>query len=167
MIYKKIIIILVAVYFSACSNKTIKTNEQEHTKLKLDSGYEIGYAYMKDGKILVSVSMKYEEPKEEDIEVITITEDGFYPNYYLSDEEENGKFIYCSFVNSKNKENGISEKCDSEYTTHSIGHVFLNMFGALLGDAANSQSFDKEYFLKIIADNNLINEQKKLLNTKW
>jgi len=121
---------------------------------------------MKDGKILVSVSMKYEEPKEEDIEVITITEDGFYPNYYLSDEEENGKFITCSFASWKNKERGISKKCDSEYTTHSIGHVLSNMFIALLGDPANIQSFDKEYFFKVIADNNLINEQKKLLNTK-
>lgn len=166
MIYKKIIIVLVVVFFSACSNKTIKTNEQEHTQLKLDNTERIGFAYMKDGTTLVSVSKEYEELKEEDIEVIAITKYGFYPDYYLSDKEENGKFITCSFASWKNKERGISKKCDSEYTTHSTGHVFANMGIMLLGDPANIQSFDKEYFFKVITDNNLINEQKKLLNLK-
>ena len=36
----------------------------------------------------------------------------------------------------------------------------------LLGDPANLQSFDKEYFLKIVEDNNLLNEQQKLLKEK-
>lgn len=162
-LYKNIIIALVMLSFSACMNTTAKPSSKDNAQL--NNGETIGYAYMEDGKTLVSVSKEYKEPQE-DIEVIVISKNGFYPDYDLSNKELNGDSIMCSLASWKNKEQGILKKCDSEYTTHSTGQVFANMGIMLLGDPANIQSFDKKYFLKIIEDNNLVNEQQKLLKEK-
>ena len=133
----------------------------------LSKGEVIAYAYMKNGRTLVSISDKYKQPEEdEDIEIIKITESGFYPDYYLSIKDINGDTIYCNMADWQNEKKGIEKKCDSEYTTHSAGQVLFNISSVILGSVTNFQSFDKEYFFKVIEDNNLIQERKQLMRLK-
>ena len=147
------------------SQPNIKQTEEAKYALE-DGGGTIGYAYLKDGIKLLYVSKKYEEPKDDSIEIVAINENGYYPDYYMSEEEENGKTIYCSMADWKNEEKGIKEQCDSAYTTHSTANVLLNIAVVALGDASNAQAFDKEYFLKVMQENHLDEKKKELLKMK-
>ena len=61
MMYRNIMIVLVMVFFTACTSTTAKPNSEASTQhLKVGA---ISYAYMEDGKTLVSISREYKEPK--------------------------------------------------------------------------------------------------------
>jgi len=152
------------VAFNGCSKEAKPSvNNLSMDKPLLASGSIVGYAYMDGGTELVSVSEERHTPKNGE-EIIRLTDSGFYPDYYLTNKDINGDTIYCVFPSWKNEKKGRKEKCDSEYTTHSFGQVMFNL--ALFFYVPNFQSFDKEYFLKIVKDNNLIEEKRKLQYSK-
>lgn len=166
----KYILILFTILLAGCAGNDPKPALKESIQIdkedpKLDFNSKvIGFAHMKDGDELVSVSKTNDTPMDDDVEVIKIREDGFSPAYYVSHEQENGKLILCSLADWKNKQNNQDKICDSHYTSHTALDIMLNAGVWLLGDPSNMKIFDKKYFLEVVEKNNLMAEQKKLLN---
>ena len=152
---KKIIrtLLLVSIITGCSSHKPIPNS------IKLSDGPTIAYAYMKDGDTLLRVQNSYSRPRDKNVEVIHIKKDGFYPDYDLGALEEDGKMLDCDLTDEKNNIRGVKNKCNSNYTTHSVGHVLLITGLLAIGHAKNLQAFDKEYFFEVIDKNNLVDEQ--------
>jgi hypothetical protein len=137
----------------------------------------IGYAYMQNGTKLIEVSLD-KKPVASDIEIILITEGGFYPNYSMTAKQLEGEAIGCDLKSSYNAEKGQVALCDSYYTTRSTGDMVYsgvtNIVGTGLllglnlaaGLVADFQSFDKNLFLKIVEENGLSKYRSELLENR-
>ena len=158
---KIIVVLTLSLFFAACSTKSVEPQKIKKGA-KLLSATALGYAYMQNGTKLVYVSRERRKPKDDE-EIIVISAYGFYPDYYMTSKEEQGAIIPCKIVDWQNKKLHITKKCDSRYTLHTTGAVLVNLGVLLLGTVGNTQAFDKKYFLEIVEKNNLMDEQKKLL----
>ncbi len=63
----------------------------------------LGYAYMQGGTKLIEVSLDL-KPVAENVEIIRITDGGFFPNYEMDDKQLKGDIISCSAKSSTNTE---------------------------------------------------------------
>ncbi|MEA2016884.1 MAG: hypothetical protein U9N59_00430 [Campylobacterota bacterium] len=164
-------------FFTGCNsanqNKVSSNNISDNNlnEVILYDGHAIGFAYMKEGKTLIDVKKSYIEPIE-GVEVIKITRYGFYPDYKMTTRNETGNDTRDCYFNMK-----ITDKnykyCSSKYTRRylfSNGAVLIHSivgrfgFDYVRGKAFDPQFFEKEYFLKIVKDNNLNEYRKKIIS---
>ena len=149
----------------------------DYVKPALSNSSTLGYAYMQGGTKLLKVSMNAES-HDENVELIRITEYGFYPNYSLSNEQENAKqLIGCGLRGKVAADHTENEKlaCDSHYvnreavatalaTTLTAGAAFFS-FGtsALATGLPDPKYFHQDSFLEVVEKNDLQKYRTELL----
>jgi hypothetical protein len=145
----------------------------------------LGYAYMQDGSKLLKVSLDANEARDKDVELIRITEGGFFMDYNLNPEQIAGnKAVVCSTDNESNGptySNGnkdLTKVCQSHFFTHTAVDIAASTLASTVftvlnlginlieGSLINGKTFDKDAFLKIIDDNNLGKYRAELLTIK-
>ena len=162
-IYLSIFILL---FLSGCLGiKSTNVSLQKEDGLYLSKDYTLAYAYLYNGDTLRRISFKYEEPKEGE-ELIKITRNGFYPDYAMQNDVENGgKSLGCLVVMSqKDKDYKYCRSNFTKRTVLSTGVAAIWNAGATLttvglnvatGTIADPKFFDKDRFLQVVKDNNL------------
>ncbi|HQT36119.1 MAG TPA: hypothetical protein PLA07_03935 [Sulfuricurvum sp.] len=136
----------------------------------LSDSTTLGYAYLSQGKTLSKVSMNRENLAN-DMEIIRITKDGFYPDYQIpTNAQDCGKI----FVNGSYVDYSQSNFCKSNFSKrHVVGMVatglinsIMTPLGALVQQKAiymDGKSFDNETFMEVVKNNNLEKYREKLL----
>lgn len=172
--FQVLTIVLLGSIFTGCvgissSNMDLEVKDGLH----LSNRNIIAYAYMKNGDKLEYVTFNYEKPKDNQ-EVIRISSNGFYPDYNMSSREESGevspgclvvmsekdknyKFCKSNFTGRTALATGVSAFTNTLTTFTTVG---LNV---AMGAISDPKFFDKDKFLKIVKDNQLI-QIKSALN---
>ena len=157
---------------------------KEYQNISIENSQLLGYAKMLNGTKFIGITQS--SKKEDNIELIKITKNGFYPNYFIKkydcDDEYNLNICNSAFMeNSSNLGRGLflltlgalaqgvtveggtnRENKDVENT--------IKVLGGLIGYAGGmsffneSKTFNEIKFLEIIRKNRLENERQKLLN---
>ncbi len=165
------LISITLVLFSGCNSSlstgTPTTLQNSSAKnIQISQFNTIGYAHIKDGDKLVKVSLNYTVPNSKEIEVIEITEGGFYPSYHIPNET-----VRC-FTNKFEDSENNSDFCSSIFASKdslktSGANVFRTaaLFGTnvLSGSAIYYVDFNSDYFLEIIKKNDLEKYRQSLL----
>lgn len=135
----------------------------------------LGYAYMQDGTKLVKVSMSGDEEHDKDIELIRITEGGFYPNYSMNTKTENGGGGEKACAVTMDDNDKDKPFCRSHYTSReALMTGMAALFNAaatfttvglnvVAGAVADPKYFHKNDFLEIVKKNNLQKYREELL----
>jgi hypothetical protein len=153
----------------------------------LSSYGTLGYAYMKGGTKLVKVipnSAEYavkaliEEDKNNDIELIKITRGGYYPNYSMNSNTENGKGgkgMPTCLVHMNDKDPNLPF-CRSHYTSRealmtgvatlwNAAATFTTVgLNVATGTLADPKYFHKDEFLDIVKKADLPKYREALLS---
>ena len=159
--------------FSGCATDSTVTHRSAD-EARLSDGTTLAYAYMKDGDKLLKISTERDKKIDDDIEIIRITYGGFYPDYRMSHEVENGEKSPGCFVKMEDKDKD-KKFCDSRYTGRqalytgiasivnaaaTVTTVGLNVASGAISDP---KFFQREQFLKIVKENRLPKYRKELL----
>lgn len=143
----------------------------------LSDSKTLGYAYMQDGTKVVKVSMDSNELHEKDVELIRITEYGFYPMYSMNSSQASGTGAEgCGSNGLMDDKSTPNNKlfCASHYTgRHALastlntslaaGAAFFSFGTSLIVGFPDPKFFDKESFLKTVKENNLQKYRTELL----
>jgi hypothetical protein len=152
--------------------KSTDVSLQKKDGLYLSSENAIAYAYMKNGDKLEYITFNYEKPKDH-YEVIRITKNGFYPDYTMDADVENGKKSAGCLVVMK-EENENYNFCRSNYTGRTIlGTGVSTLWNAAAtvttiglnvatGTLVDPKFFDKDKFLNIVKENELLQVRTKI-----
>jgi hypothetical protein len=161
--------------FGGCSGSTPAPEASNGVEAKLSSSHPIAYAYMQDGEKLLYISTVYEQPSNEDIEVIRITTGGFYPNYSMNTKTENGGGGEKTCMTVMKDSDRNKAFCDSHYTSRealmtgvaalwnaaaTVTTVGLNVASGAIVDP---KYFHKESFLEVVKENQLPTYRTALL----
>lgn len=161
------------IMFSGCVGvSSSNVSLQNDDKLYLSKGVPLAYAYMENGTKLAYIKFNYEEPKD-GFEVINISNNGFYPNYSMDSNVESGSNSPGCLVVMKNTDKNY-QFCTSNYTRRTMlsagtsaiwnaGATFTTVgLNVATGAIADPKFFDKDKFLQIVKDNNLIQIRTKI-----
>lgn len=147
-------------------------------EVSLSDSQTLGYAYMQDGTKVIKVSMNGDEPHDKDVELIRITEYGFYPLYTLSNKQENANaLISCGLRGKVAEDHSENEKlaCNSHFvgremvstalaSTLTAGAAFFSFGTSTLATGLpDPKYFHKENFFDVIKKNNLQKYRTELL----
>ncbi len=156
---------------SGCGGSTPEPNS---TNVYLSNGKTLAYAHMENGNKLLKISSS-SVSENSDIEIIKITDSGFYPDYYMSsreaagdkspgclvhmsDDDEDLKFCRSNYTGRTALSSGVSVLWNAAATVTTVG---LNV---ATGSIADPKFFDKDKFLKIVKENNLPEIRQKLVD---
>ena len=151
-------------------------------KAVLSNSKVLGYAYMQGGTKLLKVSTDIQE-HDKDVELIRITEGGFFMDYDLNPEQIDGRHIPCLTNNGNaprylNHGQDLTKACQSHYLVRTAGDIAGSVVGGVVyttlnlginlfsGEVPDEKTFDKEQLLKIIDENNLGKYRVELLTIK-
>jgi len=133
-------------------------NIPQHERIKISRGKTIGYAYLnKDGK-LINLSKEYIHYKrEEKVEFVELTDNGFYPENYFLGEIACNKSSWTDVYENR--------QCYSIFSKANIPDAALRNgliavstlgFGLLYGGSSSIKTFE---------ENNLIEKRDELLSS--
>jgi hypothetical protein len=168
-----IINISMIILLSGCIGVTSSNvSLQSKDNLYLSSSNTLAYAYMENGTKLGYIKFKYEKP-EDGFEVIKINNNGFYPDYYMDSKIEIGENSPGCLVVMKEEAKNYSF-CKSAYTRRTILSTGVSAvwntaatittvgLNVAVGAIADPKFFDKDKFLQIVKDNNLLQVKNKI-----
>lgn len=141
------------------------TNVLKHKKIEIRNGKTLAYAYFNQNGELINLSKKaISHNKDEKLELVELTDNGFYPKLYFYGEIDCHKKSWThSYLN---------KECYSIFTKTNAADAILRNgliaastlgFGLLYGGSSSIKTFDYEKFYKTIEDNNLIKKREELL----
>lgn len=144
-----------------------KASKPQNTMKLVDNYTPLGYAYLsKENSKLISISTSYTKPKSDDIEVIKIFRDGYYPNYKLTPRLIEKKDSFRCSTKMKETMQDYHE-CESLFATREAVETgvatLLNAFvtvawlgtNIMTGAVMDPKFFDKEVFFETVKKNNL------------
>lgn len=137
----------------------------KHEKIEIKNGETIAYAYFNQEAELLKVSTEPENYKFQiNTEVVYITKDGFYPEFYYQNEIACHKKSWTHSYDNK--------ACYSIFSKTNIADAAVRQglmivaslgFYQLYGGNSSIKTFDYEKFYKVIEENNLIEKREQLL----
>ena len=179
---KSLPLILLVLIIGGCSLS--KPIPKQYENIRIENGELLGYAKMLHGTKFIGITQS--SKKEDNIELIKITKNGFYPNYliknYKCDKKYNQNICNSTFMEKDSnlgfalgsvaigvlaqgvKVTGGSneDNKDLENTVKVLGGLIG--FGGVNSFFEESKTFNVIKFLEIIRNNRLEDERKKLLN---
>lgn len=172
---------IVSITFNGCGSKNPKetslnnsSSNSNSSGIVIDDGIAIAYAHMKGGTKLIKIDSS-SIPENEDVEIIKITKNGFYPNYQI-DKTDYDRKCGRHYENGVLKDWTTTNFCKSNYTSTSASQAGKNIVWnslfvpiAVITNPINTASgkplydlnktFNQETFFSVIKDNNLVKYQ--------
>ena len=165
---------------SGCGGETPKPSYKSNNEhAQFGNGSLLAYAYLKNGKVLVSIN-DTKAIADNSVETVLMTTGGFYPSYRFSSRgQECGRYYIKGRLNDWTN----TAFCKSNYTSSSATSVVGNtLWNSLLTPIAtvvhpidsvsgepiykSTKAFDKELFLEIMSENKLPALRQKLVSLK-
>ena len=124
----------------------------------------LAIAYFDEDVKLLEIQDTNLDKKEKELEAVYITESGFYPEHYYSEEISCKKRDWGSEYSNKAC-NSIFSKINvaDAIVRNSIVAVGTMGFGALYGGKFTIKNFDYKKFYKVTRESGLIEKRKELL----
>ena len=124
----------------------------------------LAIAYFDEDAKLLEIQDTNLDKKEKELEAVYITESGFYPEHYYSEEISCKKRDWGSEYSNKAC-NSIFSKINvaDAIVRNSIVAVGTMGFGALYGGKFTIKNFDYEKFYKVTRESGLIKKRNELL----
>ncbi|MDD5052601.1 MAG: hypothetical protein PHO27_07720 [Sulfuricurvum sp.] len=136
---------------------------------------EIAYAYMQDGTKLVKITTQLEDYNKDNIEIIRITNGGFYPNYSMNSKTEEGKGGEKGCLAHMSDDSKDLSFCRSHYTSReALMTGFATLFNAAAtfttvglnvatGALADPKYFHKNDFLEVVKNSDIQKYREALI----
>ncbi|HFU75579.1 MAG TPA: hypothetical protein ENK66_04960 [Arcobacter sp.] len=178
---KTLPLILLLLIIKGCTLS--KPIPKEYQNIRIENGELLGYAKMLNGTKFIGITQN--SKNENNIELIKITKNGFYPNYLIKNyncDEYNINICNSAFM--KNSSNlglglglltigvlaqGVKVEGGTNEENEGIENI-IKVLGGLIGLSGatgmfrESKTFNTIKFLETIKNNRLENERQKLLN---
>ena len=157
---------------------------KEYQNINIENGQLLGYARMLNGTKFIGITQS--SKKEDNIELIKITKNGFYPNYFIKkyDCDTTYNLNICNSAFMENSSNlsrglflltlgalaqGVTVEGGTNRENKDVENT-IKVLGGLIGYAGVSKlvtepkTFNEIKFLEVIRKNRLENERQKLLS---
>ncbi|WP_456485093.1 hypothetical protein [Hydrogenimonas sp.] len=156
--------LLIVTGCGSATQPSMPVSQTHPSSIRLHDGRAIAYAYMKEGTRLVKISTSKEAPKE-GVEIVKITEYGFYPDYTIPKKGSQG-CIYSAVIDDK-KRGGKYRYCHSFYTESTMSGKAFDLLGnalitigtaglnAATGTVSRVMEFNRQKFLEEVEKNDL------------